>query len=140
MAGGPSVFVANKLLDKSLKGTDFTPPSTFYVALFATPSETHLRGNSLAQASELADINAYARKALAASDIVAAANGQASINVDISFPAATGSWATAYQAALMDALTIGTGNIWYFGPLASASTMQYGDVLKIPAGTFLINL
>lgn len=140
MAGGPSVFVADKLLNKSLKDTNFSPPATFYIALFSTPSEVYLRSNTIASASELAAINSYARRPVLASEIVAASGGQCVFSIDVLFPAATGSWATAYQAALMDTLTVGTGNIWYFGPLASAATLQYGDVLKLPAGEFEINL
>lgn len=140
MAGGPSIYVANLLLNKSLKDTAFTAPSTFYVALFTTSSEVFLRSNTIASASEVANSAAYARQPVLASQLSASTAGQSQITVDVTFPTATGSWGVSYQAALLDSATHGAGNIWYFGPLSSSATIQVGDVLKIPAYSFNINL
>jgi len=140
MAGGPSVFLAGKLLDKSLKDTAFTPPGTFYVALFTTASETFLRSNTIASANEVANAGSYARKPVTAGQIGAASAGVSTITIDIIFNTATAGWGTIYQAALMDVVTHGSGNIYYFGPLSASADVQSGDVLKIPASTFTIAL
>lgn len=139
MAGGPSLYLANRLLDKSLKNTDFTPPSTWYVALFTTASEANLRSNSIATASEVPNAGAYARKPLLAFQVVAASGGASTFSIDIVFDTATVAWGTVYQAALMDTSAWGTGNIWYFGPLSSSVNVQIGDYVRIPAGDFVIN-
>jgi len=140
MAGGPSVYAANYLLDKALKGVDFTPPSTWYVALFVTSSETYLRSNTIASASEVANAGAYARKALLPTQIAASTTGQSQITADIIFDTASAPWGTIYQAAITDSPTRGAGNIWWFGPLSASATIQIGDVLKIPAYSFNINM
>lgn len=140
MAGGPSVYVANFLLNKSLKDTNFTPPSTFYVALFTVTSEVELRGNNVAAAGEVSSGSGYSRLPVLSSQISSSTLGQSQITVDIVLNPATASWGTVYQAALMDSATIGAGNVWYFGPLSASATVQPGDVFKIPALTFNINL
>lgn len=139
MAGGPSLYLANRLLDKSLKGVDFTPPATWYVALFTTASETNLRANSIATASEVPNAGAYARKPLLASQVVAASGGAATLSIDLIFDTATVAWGNVFQAALMDSSGWGTGNIWYFGPLSSPVNVQIGDYVRIPAGDFVFN-
>lgn len=140
MAGGPSIYVANYLLDKGLKGVDFTPPVTWYLALFTTASETYLRSNTIASASEVANSGAYARRPVLNTQIAAAVNGLAQITVDVLFDTATAPWGTIYQAAITDSPTRGAGNIWWFGPLSASATIQIGDVLKIPAYSFNINM
>jgi hypothetical protein len=138
MAGGPSILVANYLLNKSLKDTNFTVPSTFYVALIASTAEAALRANNIAGAGELAVSNGYSRKPVLASQIVVATDGVSVFTDDIVFDAATGQWSTIYQAALMDSSV--AGNVWYFGPLGSAASLQFGDILTLPAGDFAIYL
>lgn len=140
MAGGPSVYLADKMLDKTLKDVALTVPATFYVALLTTATETNLRGNDIANASEVANAGAYARVSVTQAQFSSASAGQSQVTVDLTFPTATAGWGTIYQAALMDASAHNTGNVWYFGPLSSSATIQSGDVLKIPAFTFNINL
>ena len=140
MAGGPSVYQANRMLNKSLKDTAYTAPGTFYIALFTTAVETNLRSNTPGSASEVANANAYARQSVSPASISTSSAGQSQITVDVLFPTATGAWGTVYQAALMDSATWGAGNVIYFGPLSSASNIQTGDILKIPSLTFNINL
>lgn len=140
MAGGPSVYLANLVLDKTLKDTALAAPAQFYAALCTTTSETQLRANNISGASEVANAGAYARVAITQAQINAAVSGQSQINVDVLFPPATAGWGTVYQIALMDASAHNTGNVWYFGPLSSSVVVQSGDTLKIPALTFNINL
>ena len=140
MAGGPSVYAANYMLNKSLKGTNFTPPSTWYLALLSTASETNLRNNVIASASELPHTLGYSRKEILPSQISVSTAGQCQITVDVIFNTATGSWGTVYQAALMDTSAYNTGNVWWFGPLTVSAVIQTGDVLKIPANSFNINM
>lgn len=140
MAGGPSVFLANKLLDKSLKGTDFTPPGTFYVALLQTSDPATLRNNAIGTADEVPDTFAYARVAITGAEIAAASLGGTSNTIDLIFPEAGGGWGTINYAALMDVATHGSGNVYYFGPLDTPAAVLVGDVVKIPIGVFDIGL
>jgi hypothetical protein len=137
MAGGPSIFQANRTLSKSLKATDYTAPTTLYVALFTTSSEVELRANNLAGSSEVPFAGAYQRVAVANAGFTTSTAGSSTISGDAVFPSATAAWGNCQQAALMDAAT--AGNILYFGPLTSAANIQTGDSFKIPAGTFVIN-
>ncbi len=140
MAGGPSLYLAHGVMNKVLKQTDFTAPAGLWVALFTTASETYLRSNTIASANECPNTGGYARQSVPFVNISAPSNGQSQITVDLTFPTATGAWGTIYQAALVDSATIGAGNIWWFGPLSASASIQVGDVLKIPAYSFNINM
>lgn len=137
MAGGPSTFLASKLLNKAFRGVDYTPPTTFYVALCTTSSETNLRGNAIGSAFEVSG-GSYARKPVTQSQIVVVTASSITINVDVDFGTATAAWGTIMQAALMDAST--AGNVWFFGPLTSPASVMSTDAFLIPANTFVINL
>lgn len=140
MAGGPSLYLAHGTLNKVLKQTDYTAPAGLWIALFTTASETYLRSNTIASANECANSGAYARQAVSFANFSTPSNGQSQITVDVTFPTATGAWGTIYQAALVDSATINSGNIWWFGPLSANASIQVGDVLKIPAYSFNINM
>lgn len=139
MAGGPSVYQANRNLNKALKGTDYTPPGTYYVALCTINDEVQLRANNIAGASEVASGVGYARQSIAPAGFTTSTTGQIANVSDISFPTATGSWGNCQYGAIMDSATLGSGNVLYFGPLSTPANIQSGDTFKIPAGTLLIN-
>jgi hypothetical protein len=137
MAGGPSIFQANRTLSKSLKAVDYTPPTTLYVALFTTSVETEPRANNLAGSGECPFAGGYTRVPVLNSAFTTSTVGSTAITGDVIFPQATGSWGNCQQAAIMDAAT--AGNILYFGPLTSPASIQNGDSFKIPSGTFVIS-
>lgn len=138
MAGGFSIYMANAILNKALKGTDFTLPTTLYLALSTTTNPVELRANSIATSSEVPNSNAYVRMPVLLADWTTSSAGSSAVTVDIIFPTATGPWGTCQQAMLMDTATHGTGNIIAFGPLSAPTAMQNGDVLRVPANSVVV--
>mgnify|MGYP001765001706 CR=1 FL=1 len=110
---------ANKILDKILRNTDFTPATTIYTSLHtADPGNTgtaECTGGS------------YARL----STTFSAASGGATANTaDLNF---TGMPAcTVTHVGLWSAVSAGT--FWWGGALTASKTVGAGDTLKIAAG------
>jgi hypothetical protein len=122
-----SNYLENKVLLHVFGATAYTAPSTLYVALFTSdPGETG-SGTEVSGGS-------YARQTAAFTVV----NNQASNTAAVEFPTATGSWGTITYAAVYDALS--GGNLLAYGALTTSKTIASGDVLRIPAGDFDINL
>lgn len=122
-----SNYLENKVLLHVFGATAYTAPSTLYVALFTSdPGET----GSGAEVSG----GSYARQTIA----FTVTGNQASNTAAVEFPTATGSWGTITYAAVYDALS--GGNLLAYGALTTSKTIASGDVLRIPAGDFDINL
>jgi hypothetical protein len=122
-----SNYLENKVLLHVFGATAYTAPSTLYVALFTSdPGETG-SGTEVSGGS-------YARQTIA----FTVTNNQASNTAAVEFPTATGSWGTITYAAVYDALS--GGNLLAYGALTTSKTIASGDVLRIPAGDFDINL
>jgi hypothetical protein len=140
MASGLSVYYANKVLDKLLRGTDFTPPASMWVALFmASGSSTYLRADDVASATEMVG-DTYARVKIMSGTSISfnvAAAGHSDNNADIAFPAAGAGWGTAYAIATMDAASSGHVVMWAdIVPIVISAP----DVVTISAAYFDVNL
>lgn len=122
-----SNYLENKVLLHVFGATAYTAPSTLYVALFTSdPGETG-SGTEVSGGS-------YARQTIA----FTVTGNQASNTSAVEFPTATASWGTVTYAAVYDALS--GGNLLAYGALTTSKTIASGDVLRIPAGDFDINL
>jgi hypothetical protein len=122
-----SNYLENKVLLHVFGATAYTAPSTLYVALFTSdPGETG-SGTEVSGGS-------YARQTIT----FTVTGNQASNTSAVEFPTATGSWGTITYAAVYDALS--SGNLLAYGALTTPKTIASGDVLRIPAGDFDINL
>lgn len=122
-----SNYLENKVLLHVFGATAYTAPATLYVALFTSdPGETG-SGTEVSGGS-------YARQTIT---FTVTAN-QASNTAAVEFPTATASWGTVTYAAIYDAST--SGNMLAYGALTTSKTIASGDVLRIPAGDFDINL
>jgi hypothetical protein len=122
-----SNYLENKVLLHVFGATAYTAPSTLYVALFTSdPGETG-SGTEVSGGS-------YARQTIA----FTVTGNQASNTAAVEFPTATASWGTITYAAVYDALS--GGNLLAYGALTTSKTIASGDVLRIPAGDFDINL
>ena len=123
MAGSKSDYLENKVLDHVLKNTTFTSPTTVYVGLY-TVAPTDAGGGTEVSG------NAYARKAVTFS---AASGGATANSADVTFdtPSPSG-WGTVVAFGIFDALT--TGNLLYWGDLASNKTINAGDTVKFLSG------
>ncbi len=118
----------NNVLNAVLRNATYTGPATVYVALFtAAPTPT-------TSGTEVVDSN-YARVAAT----FGAASGAASSNTgSLAFfgAGAAGSPGTIVAVAIMDAST--SGNVLYFGNLATSKTVNTGDTLSFAIGALTI--
>ncbi len=122
-----SNFLENKVLGHVFGATPYTAPATLYVGLFTSnPGET-------GSGSEVSG-GSYARQTIA----FTVTGSQASNTAAVEFPTATASWGTITYAAIYDAVS--GGNLLAYGALTTSKTIDNGDVFRIPAGDFDINL
>jgi hypothetical protein len=143
-----SNFLEAKILDHVLRfGTaPYTAPSTVYVALFNNTS-----GNAIAnlEAGVLTDEvstsgTAYARQAVtfaaAATNEGTGATTIAS-NASVTFPTATGAgFGTVTHIALMDSDVEGSGNVTFYGALATSKSVGVDDTFSIASGALTVSL
>ena len=117
-----STYLANKLLDHTLKNTAYTSPSTVYVGVYTSNPANDNSGTELSG-------NSYARQSMA----FATASSKATSNsADVTFPTATGSWGTVTHFGVLDASS--SGNLLFYGALTASKTVASGDTLKISSG------
>ncbi len=122
-----SNFLENKVLGHVFGATPYTAPATLYVGLFTSnPGET-------GSGSEVSG-GSYARQTIA----FTVTGSQASNTAAVECPTATASWGTITYAAIYDAVS--GGNLLAYGALTTSKTIDNGDVFRIPAGDFDINL
>lgn len=123
-----SDYLGDEILDHILRNAAFTSPSAVYLGLSTGTfgddnSGTELTGNN------------YSRVAVTFDP----ASGGATDNTGaIEFAAATGTWGSVGFFGLFDASS--AGNLLIHGALASAKTIQSGDILKINAGDLDITI
>lgn len=122
-----SNYLENKVLDHVFGGVAYTAPATLYVGLFTTDPGEAGTGTEVSGGS-------YARQTIA----FTVTGNQASNTAAVEFPTATASWGTITYAAIYDALS--GGNLLASGALTTSKTIDSGDVFRIPAGDFDINL
>lgn len=111
----------SQVLDKLLGRVDFSPPATYYVALFtASPNET-------GGGTEVTG-GAYARVAVPnnPTSFPAAVSGTKANGTLITFPVPTDLWGDIVAFAFMTAATGGTLVLW--GVLDLPLTVQSGDL------------
>jgi hypothetical protein len=112
-----SQFLANKQLDKTFRGVDYTVPA-LYVALLL-----HMAASDDSGLVEVSGVN-YARQSLTFSAASARANASNAVDT---FPAAgAGGWGTVIGLALYDALT--TGNLLETILLSTGSSSLTADI------------
>ncbi len=122
-----SNYLENKVLGHVFGAVAYTAPATLYVGLFTSdPGETG-SGTEVSGGS-------YARQTVA----FTVTGSQASNTAAVEFPTATASWGTITYAAIYDAVS--GGNLLAYGALTTSKTIDNGDVFRIPAGDFDINL
>jgi hypothetical protein len=123
-----SNYLENALINATIRGTNFTAPTTIYVALFTSDPTDAGSGTEVSGGS-------YARTAVT---FAAPSNGVSASNADCTFPTATGTWGTVGWIGLYDALT--TGNLLYHTPLDSSKSITSGDIFRISSGNLSVTL
>jgi len=126
-----SDYTENLVLNYLLTTNSVTRPTAWYVGLFtAAPSDTG--GGTEVSGS------GYARKATGTMTVTGTTTA-ASNSAAIEFAAASGgNWGTLTHAAIFDALT--GGNMLAWAPLATARTINDGDVFRVPAASLTVTL
>jgi len=126
-----SDYTENLVLTYLLTTDSVTRPTAWYVGLFtAAPSDTG--GGTEVSGS------GYARKATGTMTVTGTTTA-ASNSAAIEFAAASGgNWGTLTHAAIFDALT--GGNMLAWAPLATARTINDGDVFRVPAASLTVTL
>lgn len=140
---GKSVYLAKKVADEVLGGTDFTPPATVYLALF---SVAPTNGSGTVAGTEATGAG-YARKSLTNdATIWTAASGTTTpvtkVNAGIiSMATASGDWssgATMKAWGIFDAST--AGNLLFYGPITTPTAVASGDTPTFAAGAISLTL
>lgn len=124
-----SEFLANELLDNTLKALSYTGPGLLYLGLFNT--NPGLETNN--QTGEVTGTN-YERTLVA---FDAATGSQAVNTADVVFPTAgAGGWGTIQFAAVMTLQT--GGNVLYWSALDANKTIASGDTFKFLQGAYVV--
>jgi hypothetical protein len=139
-------YLENKLIDFMFRGQAFTPPATWYVALFtAAPSDagggTEVSGTGYARVGIASSTANFAATNAAGSTAnpSTGTSGTTSNNVAINFPTPGGSWGTITHCALFDASS--GGNMMGQGALATARTVtDAGTPVSFAAGTLTFQI
>lgn len=132
-ASAMGTYLANKMLDHSLKNISYTVPTNLYVGL-ATASIAD-DGSTLPEPPEAA---AYARKNHNSWQTSSA--GTTNNFGAVTFDTATNSWGTITGEFISDASTYGGGNLLVWGTLDSSQAITTNDVLEFASGALQINL
>jgi len=122
-----SNYLENKVLLHVFGATAYTAPTTLYVGLFTSDPGEGGTGTEVSGGS-------YARQTI----VFTVTANHASNTAAVEFPTATASWGTVTYAAIYDAVS--GGNLLAYGALTTSKTIASGDVLRIHAGDFDINL
>ena len=128
MAGKLTNYAENKMLDHILKVASFTRPTALFLAACdADPGET-ATGGSISEPSG----GNYARRPN--DDWGAAASRAAANDAAVTFATATALWGAMGYFAILDTLTLATGNVIAYGAISPARTISTGDQMIIAIG------
>ena len=125
---GMSTYLANAVINATLRSTSFTSPSTVYLALFLADPTDAGTGAELSGAS-------YVRKAISLS---APSSGVSSNASAITFDEATTDWGTVTYIGIYDAVT--GGNLLYSDPLTTPQVINTNNIFSIPLAGLTVTL
>jgi hypothetical protein len=125
-----SDFLENKVLDHCLGDGSYTSPATVALALCTEAPTDAKTGATIVEAG----YTGYARKAVAASALSAAASGSKTTSEALTFAECTASSSTIVGWALCDSSTKGEGNVLYWGTATSTVISTTQTPATIPTG------
>jgi len=134
MAGKLTNYAENKMLDHILKVASFTRPTALFLGLCTADPGDAATGGAIAEPTG----GAYARKPCDTWNSAAAR--ATSISTVITFDTATEPWGNMGFFAILDTLTLLTGNVIAYGNITPARTMTTGDAPAIDAGDFNVSV
>ena len=131
--GGFSDYLELEVLDHLLGAQTYSPPATYYVALFTVAPSDSGGGTEVAG-------NNYSRVSVAnnTTNWNTAASGSTSNKVAITFPVASGSWGTVVAFALFDDAS--AGNLILWATLGTAKVVGSGQAAQFAAGQLVVTL
>jgi hypothetical protein len=119
-------FLEEAILNEVLRGINYTPPATVYVALFTSPTNKNGGGTEVTGGG-------YARQPVTFGAPRPGTDGRkVSNSAEILFPQATAPWGTVTHVAIFDAAT--GGNMLYQGALEESRTVNTNDQLRFRVG------
>lgn len=120
--GSLTNYGENAVANHICRNSAYTPAATVYLVLCTADPNEAATG---AACNETANANGYARTAIT---FGAAATRRVTQNADVSFPVATGNYASPISHwALADSGTYGAGNILAYGAFATPRTVLNGN-------------
>lgn len=122
-AGGMTTYLANAMLDHTLKVAAYTQP-TIHVGLYTTATSDAGAGTEVSGGS-------YARVAVSGWTV---SGGAAENTSAINFPTSTGSWGTVSHMAILDASS--AGNMLHHGAVDSSQAVGSGEDVQVAAGAY----
>jgi hypothetical protein len=127
-----SNYLENALINHIYKGTQYTSPSSSYVALFISDPTDAASGTEVTGSG-------YTRMEMTTASWSATSNGTISNSAQITFPTASGpDWGTITHAALFDSGS--GGNMLHYGPLNASVTVNTNDGFVFAAGQLVLSL
>ena len=134
MSLGSCTYLDNLVLDLAFNGGSLSAP-TLYLGLFtADPTKSGSLSSELDQNTKYT--SGYARVAISAG---AAGSSQLSSDADLEFSAITTTDTILItHVGLIDASTLETGNMWYYGELTSSVSLTNGRSLKVSTGDLIV--
>lgn len=140
MAGKFSVYQANRVLNRVLRGDEYVVPSAYWIGLFKDTNDIALRGNIIASTSEVSAAGYVRKKLRDDSSITFTASTDAATQLSsvVAWDAASAAWGTVTYVAIMDAAT--AGNIIIYGALTTPKPVDGGDIFRLPFGLFTVSM
>ena len=121
-------YLANKLIDATVRNVSYTTPSKVYLALFTTDPTKDNVGEEVVQAS-------YNRQEVTFTE---PEDGVSTNANQIDWNTATSNWGNVGWIGIMDDPS--AGNMLYFTALDNAKEILSGDQFKIDAGKLNLTL
>lgn len=140
MAGKLSVYQANRVLNRMLRGDDYTVPPAYWIGLFKSINDVALRANVVASADEVSSVG-YVRKKLRDDSLLvftASTDATSQVSAAVAWATAEAAWGTLTYGAVLDAPT--GGNVILYGAFSVPKVVDAGDIFRIPAGLFTISM
>ncbi|WP_342479516.1 hypothetical protein [Paenibacillus sp. FSL F4-0097] len=127
-----SNYLAIALLNQVFRNTNYTRPTTLYIALYTSNPTAADTGQEVTG-------GAYARQAVVFTP-PAAVNGVYTIknSAEIPYPVATATWGQLTHLGIRDAVT--DGNLLYYGALTDPKSILTNDIFKFSVGQVSIDL
>jgi hypothetical protein len=132
--GSFSDYLENEILDHVFGTGSYSPPTHLYIALCKSTLSDTSTGDLPGEITG----GAYARKIC---DTWDAASGGATENTQVvTFAQATADWGTINYFAIVDSITVGSGNVIGWGALTASKNIASGDTFKFATGDIDVTL